>query len=258
LVIIETDVPFLERDGVVEGKLRRVPEHLRDTCRVEVPREKTRDVCEHEGNVVGQGSGEDGGQSGEYKAGADVDAWDGAIGKDKNGIDGVDMLLNPSNNILLVGLVLLNTASVGQPRSVEDANLGKQSGILTMLKHAGTYNYAVGARNFVKAGRVGLTLTFRTTFLVGAIEDAVADKDISEELQKCRLAGTGLSNKKDGVWCLNLVFRRLDDPLQERLYVANIYGQNWYTEGVVVKYLIVVVPSSSTQGRIGRRLVAGL
>ena len=34
------------------------------------------------------------------------------------------MLLNFSNDILLVELVLLNTAGVSQPRRVEDANLG--------------------------------------------------------------------------------------------------------------------------------------
>ena len=225
-VIVDTDELSLERDGVVEGKARSVPEHLWDSRRNEVPSENIRDVCEHEANVGGQRFGEDDRQSGEYITGANVEAWDGAVGEDKNDIDGVDMLLDLSNNIRLVALVSLNTASVGQPRCVEDANLRKRSRIHTMFKNSVTYTYAVGARNFVKAGRVGLTLALRTTFLIGAIENVVADKDISDELQECRLADTGLSNKKDGVWRLNLVLRRFDDPLLERLYIARIYGQN--------------------------------
>jgi len=95
-----------------------------------------------------------------------------------------------------------------------------------MSKNAGTYTYAVGARNFVKAGRVGLTLAFRTTFLVGAIEEVLADKDFRDVLQECRFADTGLSNEKDGVWCLNLVLRCFDYPRLERLCIARIYGQN--------------------------------
>ena len=95
-----------------------------------------------------------------------------------------------------------------------------------MFKRASTHTYAVGGRNFVKTGRVGLTLVFRTTFLVGTIEDVVANKDITDELQECRLADAGLSNKKDGEWRLNLVLRRFDNPLPERLDVARMYAQN--------------------------------
>ena len=36
---------------------------------------------------------------------------DGAIGEDKNGGDGIDVLLNRTNNIPLVDLVLLDTSS---------------------------------------------------------------------------------------------------------------------------------------------------
>jgi hypothetical protein len=49
-------------------------------------------------------------------------------------------------------------------------------------------------------------------FLVAAIEDfevvvinIVADKDIGDNSKTAGLADTGLSNKEDGVWCLNLV-----------------------------------------------------
>ena len=49
----------------------------------------------------------------------------GAIGKNEDGGDGFDVLLNLSSDILLVELVLPDTTSVGQPGRVEDANLGK-------------------------------------------------------------------------------------------------------------------------------------
>ena len=58
-------------------------------------------------------------------------------------------------------------------------------------QYAGTYHYAVFAREFVKAGRVGLTLVARPTLLVAAVEDfkvvaigIIADKDIGEEFQE--------------------------------------------------------------------------
>jgi hypothetical protein len=60
--------------------------------------------------------------------------------------------LNLSRNTLLVELVLLNTASVGQPRCVEDANLGKRLRIFTTFKKCWHLLYAVVARKFVKAG----------------------------------------------------------------------------------------------------------
>ena len=117
--------------------------------------------------------------------------WDSAIDEDENGSDGVDMLLDLVCNPLLVEPILLKTASVGQARCVEDANLGKRLGLLTAFRHAGTYHYAVLAREFVKLGRVGLALAVRTTLLVGVVEgvevvviDAVAMKGIGDELQE--------------------------------------------------------------------------
>ena len=88
---------------------------------------------ENEGNVVGE-VGEDGGQSGESIADGDRGAWEGAVGEHEYRSDGVDVFLDLCRNTLLVKLVLLKTASVGQPRRVEDANLGKRLGILTTLK----------------------------------------------------------------------------------------------------------------------------
>lgn len=60
-----------------------------------------------------------------------------------------------------------------------------------MLIDASTYHHAVGARDFVKAGRVGLGRVGRTALLVVVIEDVedvvirvVASKDIGDELQE--------------------------------------------------------------------------
>ena len=61
----------------------------------------------------------------------------------------------------------------------------------------GTYHYAIFAREFVNAERVGLTLIAGTILFVVAIEylevvviNSVPDKDIGNEFQKCRLADT--------------------------------------------------------------------
>ena len=97
------------------------------------------------------------------------------------------MLLDLGRNTILVALVLLNTASISQSRGVEDANLGKRSPLPIMFQNDVTYCYAILACEFVKAGRVGLTLTIRTNLFIGAVEDfevveinSVADKDIGE------------------------------------------------------------------------------
>ena len=55
------------------------------------------------------------------RVGTDIDARDGAVGEYENGSDLVDVLIY---NALLVGLILPNTAGVGQSRCVEDANSG--------------------------------------------------------------------------------------------------------------------------------------
>ena len=44
--------------------------------------------------------------------GTNCNAWDGPIDKDKNGIDGVNVILDLRLNTLLVQLVLLEAASV--------------------------------------------------------------------------------------------------------------------------------------------------
>ena len=95
------------------------------------------------------------------------------------------------------------------------------------VKTAGAYKYTAFAPKFIEAGRVCLTLRTRTALLIGTVEDlevvlmnAIADKDIGEEFHECGLAHTSLSNKKDGVWCLNVMLKRFNNPLLERLHIA--------------------------------------
>jgi hypothetical protein len=59
------------------------------------------------------------------------------------------VLLNLSNNTF-VESIMLNTASVRQPRRVEDANLGKRLCIPTTFKNADIYHYALVACKFVQ------------------------------------------------------------------------------------------------------------
>ena len=147
-------------------------------------------IREHEGNVIGEGFGEDGGQSREYIIGANSHSWDSAIGEDENGSDCVDILLDLSDDALLVEFVLLNTTGVSQPRCIEDADLGTRLRLLITFTNTGTYHYAVVATKLVKARQLGLALVIRTTLLVGMIEDVevvmvnvVAGKNIGDELQ---------------------------------------------------------------------------
>ena len=114
------------------------------------------------------------------------------------------------------------------------------------VQNAGAYQYTTFALTFIKLGRVCLTLGTRTALLIGTVEDvevviidSVADKDIDDEFQECGLAHTSLSNKKDGVGCPNLIIRRLDNPLLERLYIAGPYYQKHCSKEIVVTHLIV-------------------
>ena len=142
----------MKRDGVVEAELRRVFEHLRDSVPAEVPMKWTRYVGEHEGNIVCQCFGEHGGQSRQHVIGADSNARDSAIGEDENGSDGVDVLLELIRNTFLVNLILLETASIGQSRCIEDADLDNWVSVLIVLTNITTYYYAILARKFVKTG----------------------------------------------------------------------------------------------------------
>ena len=117
-IVLELKVLPLERDGVVEEELRSIFEGIREGILGEVPGKGARDIREHEGNTVSQVLGKDGGQSSECIVGASGDARDGAIGEDNDRCDGVDVLLDLSGNTLLVELVLLDSAGVGQPRCV--------------------------------------------------------------------------------------------------------------------------------------------
>ena len=97
------------------------------------------------------------------------------------------MFLDLSCNTLLVALVLLRVASVGQPRGVQDVN-EKTLYVVTMLTSANLYNYIVVGCKFVEAGGVGLTPVVRTTLFAGDVEvvvtSIVAAKDTGNELQE--------------------------------------------------------------------------
>jgi hypothetical protein len=132
-------VLLLKRDGVVEEELWSAFERAWDSVLGEVPREGSLDIGEHKSNVVNQRFWEDGAQSGECVVCANSDTWDCAICEDENSSNGVEVLLNLSSNALLVVFILLNTASVGQPRRVEDSNLGKRLSIFNTFKNVGAY-----------------------------------------------------------------------------------------------------------------------
>ena len=110
----------------------------------------------------------------------------------------------------------------------------------THYASVGTYHYAIAARKFVEAGRVGLTLITGTILLITAVEDfkvvainIVGDENVGEVFQDRGFADTSLSNQKNRVIRLNLVLRRLDDPLLERLYIAKKHGQERCAKDVV-------------------------
>ena len=165
-------------------------ENVWDSIPREILVERARDIREHEGKVVGQGRWEGGRQSGERIVGGDSEAGDGTICEDENSSDGVDVLLDLSCNALPLEFVLPIIASVSQPRRIEDADLRKMLRVLTTCINVGTYQYAVVARQVVKASRLGLRPTIQTSVLVGVVEDfevvvinILAGKDISDEFQ---------------------------------------------------------------------------
>ena len=101
-----------------------------------------------------------------------------------------------------------------------------------------TYHYAVVACKFVKAGRPGLAiLTLVAVDHKAVVINIAADEDIGEEFHECGFADTSLSNQEDGIICLNLVLRCLDDPLLERLYVTRKYGPERCIKDVVKNLL---------------------
>ena len=151
-VVLELEVLPLERNGVIQEEVGSIFEAIWESIPGEVLVERARDIGEHEGKVVGQGRGEDGGQSGERMVGACSDTGDSAISEDKDGSDEANVVLDLDCNTVLVELVLPKVTSVSQPGRVEDADLRKRLGVLTTLRNVGTYHYAVVACKLVKAG----------------------------------------------------------------------------------------------------------
>ena len=60
-VVPELKVLLLERDGVIEEEMRRPSETVWEGISGEVPVKGAQNICEYEGNVMGQGLGKDGG-----------------------------------------------------------------------------------------------------------------------------------------------------------------------------------------------------
>jgi hypothetical protein len=117
----------MKRDGIVEEGLWSAFENIWEGILGEVRVERARNIGVYKGSIIGRGFRGDGGQSGECIVGADCDTRYRAIDEDENGSDGVNVLPDLGLNTLLVELVLLRISSVGEPRSVKDANLGKTS-----------------------------------------------------------------------------------------------------------------------------------
>ena len=124
MIVFELEVLLLECDGVAEEEMRSILESFWDCIPREIPVEGAQNVGEHEGNLAGQWFRKYGGERGECIGGANIHTWDRAISEDQNRSDGVGVTLNMRGNVLLVELVFLDTVSVGQPRGVEDTDLG--------------------------------------------------------------------------------------------------------------------------------------
>lgn len=158
----------LECDGVVGKKPGSASEFVGDRFHGEVQIEGVQDIGEDERNVGGQGLRDHGGQRGECIVSTDHDA---AIGEGENNSDGVDVLLVLCHNAPFLEFILLDAASVGQSRGVEDTNLGKRLHTPYTFKSSSTYHYSILARKFIQAGGIGLTLAVRTTLFNGAVQD---------------------------------------------------------------------------------------
>ncbi len=87
--------------------------------------------------------------------GTESDVRDGAIGKVEKGSGRIDMALDLSRNALPLECVLLKMASVGEPRCVENATLGKMVSLRTAFEIPDTHHRAVLARKFVNPSRLG-------------------------------------------------------------------------------------------------------
>ena len=96
----ELQIPPLERDGVVEEEMRSISETLWEGIHREVLEERIGGVGKQEGNIFGSGSREESGESGEGILGTDSNARNGPIEKNKNGIDGFNVILDLPLNTL--------------------------------------------------------------------------------------------------------------------------------------------------------------
>jgi len=131
LVIFELKVLLLECDRVVEDELGTGFEDIRGGISSEVLIEDRGDIAKDGANIFDWDLEGDGGEEGECGVGTNSDARDGTIGENDNGSNRFGVLLQLCGNILHVQYVLSTISSVGEPRCVQDANLGKGLCILS-------------------------------------------------------------------------------------------------------------------------------
>ena len=161
--------------------------------------EKAQDIGKLKRNFGDQGLAEDGGQRGEHRVSTSGAAWDDAIGKDKSGTDGVDVRLDLGLNALIVELILVKTAGMGQLRRVEGCESWEE---VVHTHDVSKFRYVPLRRscsycNVVNAGGVGLALVGRAALLVGMVQNVkvMMSSTISGKISS--KAEDFLSNEKD-------------------------------------------------------------
>jgi len=121
----------VECDGVIEDELGSSFEDIWDGISREVLIEDRGGIAKDGANVFDWDPEGDGREKGECGVGTNSDARDGTIGENDNGSNRVGVLLHLCGDILHVEPILWTISSVGEPRCVEDANLGKRLYILS-------------------------------------------------------------------------------------------------------------------------------
>src|SRR5258706_1575417 len=124
------------------------------------------------------------------------------------------MLFDLGRDAPFVESITLETASVGQSRGIEEANLGKSLIHHTRyIQSISTYHYAILAGKFIPVGRGSLTLVVKPSLFNAGVQyievemiNVITGKDIADEFHKRRLSHTCLSKKQDGVWPIRPVF----------------------------------------------------
>jgi len=117
---------LLECDGVVKEELRSGFEDIRDSIFREILIEGRGEIAEDETDVFDWDLEGGSGQKGKCIVGTNSYARNGIIDDDDDDSNRFDVFFDPSGDTFHVEFVLLTISSVGRPRCVEDANLGKR------------------------------------------------------------------------------------------------------------------------------------